>query len=63
MAPPRVYKDYPKTKIGLALHPAVVRELDRQALVNDLSRSQQAENYLAKLLRLDLQKRHQDKAA
>lgn len=63
MAPPRVHQDYPKTKIGLALHPAVVRELDRQAMVNDLSRSQQAENYLAKLLRLDLQKRHRHTAA
>jgi hypothetical protein len=32
MAPPRVYKDYPKTKIGLALHPAVENGKKKLAL-------------------------------
>lgn len=62
MARQRIHTDAPKATVGLSLHPAVIRELDRQAMINDLSRSQQAENYLAKLLRLDLQK-HQGRLA
>jgi len=56
MARQRVYTEYPKQTVGFALHPELVRILDNHARRNRMSRSQQAENFIAGFLDLDLRK-------
>lgn len=58
MSRQRIYAEYPKTTVGLSLHPELMRIIDKHARRNRMSRSQQAENFMTGFLDIDLQKRH-----
>lgn len=54
--PRRMQHDMPKVKVGMSLHPDVIRELDVHARIHKISRSEVAERHLAAFFNVELQK-------
>lgn len=62
MPRPRTHGE-PKEPVTFNLHLAITRRLERDARLNRISRSQQAENYLLSVLGFDMENHHDDMVA